>query len=139
VKSNIRFICVYVFLINSCVEHQDIYIDKFQVDKIELINDRNDSKYPKHLEFNDQISISLIIHEINKLKPINQVGVKSNYGSLYLDIKMKDGEKIHYIITYTRYDGVVVMGQDQSLLRGYSKYYKNDRLEQILFYFMIHD
>lgn len=137
-KSNRTLIFVSLFLLISCVIHRDTYIDKYQVGEIELINDRDDNKYPKHLQFEDVNSISPIIHEINNLKLINQVGVKSNYGALYLNIKMKDRDIIHYIINYTIYDGDVIMGQDQSILRGYSKYYKNDRLEQVLFYFMNH-
>ncbi len=135
----IKLITILFFLFCSCAIHQDVYLDKNQVHEIELINKRNDDKYPKRIVFTDQNSISPIIDEINKLKPIDQVGVKSNYGSLYLDIKLKDSSIIHYIITYTVYDGVVVMGQDQSFLRAYSIYYKNDKLEQILFYFLNHN
>jgi hypothetical protein len=127
------------FLFCSCTIHQDVYIDKDQVDEIALINERNDDRYPKKMVFNDQYSISPIIDEINKLRPTDEVGVKSNNGSLYLDIKFKDKSIMHYIIVYTVYDGIVIMGQDRSFLKAYSKYYKNDKLELILYYFLNHN
>jgi hypothetical protein len=123
---------VFSFLLFACdnSNSQDL-IDSKDVTKIEIENAINKQYIAHDLVFSNPDTISRIINEVNNLKEIGSVNLKASWGYFDMRIWFKNHRFRRFMINYTTYDGVVILGPDKEGI-VMDRYYKNDKLELLV-------
>jgi len=121
-----------IFLVVSCSTNYQQIIKGAEVKKIQIEGSTIGQKVSDKISVTDRIQIDLIVGEINRMNLLDStVDVKDNFGEYDLKIELKDGSIKNFLIIYTTYNGVIILGSN-SWGTFMNKYYKNDRLELLV-------
>jgi hypothetical protein len=125
------YVCIFI-LMSACHYHYGAgKISISDIRKIEIKNGTNNKYIADKIIVDDLFSRTQIISQINNLREVNEQNVKNNFGEYNVRLYYYDNTFKDFVVIYTVYDGVVIRSGDD-----YSKYYKNDQLEErILFLF----
>ena len=115
----------------ACMGAPGKMIDWRKVSDIEIGNKTNNHLISINLILTDSNSILGIVREINNLQSVDPVSVKSNFGYFDLYLHMKDKSISHWMVFYTTYNGVIILGSDSREILM-NQYYKNDNLELVI-------
>jgi hypothetical protein len=124
---------VIILLLSSCIGTgmQQIISSK-DVKSIEISNGTNNRKIAKKMVITDRSQLDWIVHELNAMKLLDrEVGVKSNFGEYEMTIEINNNKEMQFLVVYTTYNGVVILGPNK-LGTAMDQYYKNDDLERAI-------
>jgi len=120
------------FLISSCISGYQQQINVDDVKKIEIDGVPIGHYALEKISVTDRVQIDSIVIEINRMRPLDTfLSLKNNFGEYTMDIELKNGSIKRFMITYTKYSGVVIQG-NRKWGMTLDKYYKNDGLEMLI-------